>query len=195
MSPGPAKQFDRDEVLERAMQLFWAEGYEATGMTRILEHVGIGRQSLYDTFGDKRSLMLECLDHYFRTRVAPFVATLKAPGSPMGNIRAVFSQWEEMAEKGAPGCMVGNTCAELGRSDPEVAKRLAGYFTALEDGFCDALGRAQQAGELQAEADPRDLARVIVHVVQGVALLSKVFRDSGRAREVIRSSFSMLQSA
>ena len=50
MSPGPAKQFDRDEVLERAMQLFWAEGYEATGMTRILEHVGIGRQSLYDTF-------------------------------------------------------------------------------------------------------------------------------------------------
>ena len=178
------------------MQLFWEHGYEATGMTSIVEQSGIGRQSLYDTFGDKRSLLLECLDHYFRTRVGPILAQLKAPGSPLANVRAVFAIWEEMADrKSFAGCMAGNTCAELGRNDPEISDRLARFFTAFEDGFCDAFERAQSAGELAADRKPRDLARVVVHVVQGVALLSKVFRDSGRAKQVIRSSFAMLETA
>ncbi len=196
MSPGPAKQFDRDEVLERAMQLFWAEGYEATGMTRILEHVGIGRQSLYDTFGDKRGLFLETLAHYFRTRVGPVMAQLREPGSPVGNIRKVVAMLENEAKQGRfHGCLVGNTAAEIASNDPEIAEKLGAYFRALEDAFHDTFVRAQEAGEVAAELDPRDLARVFLHTLQGVAVVSKAIRDPEMASSVIRSSLSLLTAS
>jgi TetR/AcrR family transcriptional repressor of nem operon len=193
MSPGPKKQFDRDEILEKAMILFWEQGYEATGMTRLVEHLGIGRQSLYDTFGDKRSLFLETLTHYFRTRVGPILAQLRAPGSPLDNIRAVFGMWEKMVEdRGFCGCLVGNTAAELAHDDPEVTKLLMGYFKAVEDGFHDALKRAQEIGELDPGHDARDLARTFVNTAQGLALMTKVFHGGEVAQSVLRTSLRML---
>jgi TetR/AcrR family transcriptional repressor of nem operon len=195
MSPGPKKQFDRDEVLEKAMHLFWEHGYEATGMTRLVEHVGIGRQSLYDTFGDKRSLYLETLAHYFRTRVGPILAQLRAPGSPLDNVKAVFGLWEKMVEtKGFRGCLAGNATAELAHDDPEIADRLAGYFRAVEDAFHDTFERAQQAGELDPGHDPRDLARTFVNTAQGLALLTKVFHGGDIAQSVMRTSLRMLEA-
>ena len=196
MSPGPQKQFDRDEVLERATQLFWERGYEATGMTHLLEHVGIGRQSLYDTFGGKRALFLECLSHYFRERMGPAMAQLRGPGSPLGNIRKVFEMWEKMAQESRfCGCMVGNATAELGHNDPEIAEVLAGCYRAVEDAFADALTRAQELGEISSEQDPRSVAQVLVNTVQGVALLSKVLKDPNLARTVMRASVSLVERA
>ncbi len=196
MSPGPQKQFDRDEVLERATQLFWERGYEATGMTQLLEHVGIGRQSLYDTFGDKRALFLECLSRYFRDRMGPVMAQLRGPGSPLDNIRQVFKMFEKMAQESRfCGCMVGNTTAELGHNDPEVAEILAGCYRAMEDAFTDALTRAQELGEISSEQDPRGVAQVLVNTVQGVALLSKVLKDRKLARNVIQTSLSLVERA
>ena len=89
MTRGPDKQFDREAVLERAMEAFWAGGCEATGVSDLLKTMGIGRQSLYDTFGDKRSLFLETLRHYFRTRVEPAMAGLRAEGFSEAIVAAV----------------------------------------------------------------------------------------------------------
>src|SRR6202011_688874 len=61
------KQFDRDEVLDRAMAAFWTRGYEATSIDDLVQATGIGRGSLYGTFGDKRQLFLAALDHYWNT--------------------------------------------------------------------------------------------------------------------------------
>ena len=58
------KEFDRDEALHKAMEVFWSRGYEATSVGDLVEHMGINRQSLYDTFGDKHSLYLAALDRY-----------------------------------------------------------------------------------------------------------------------------------
>jgi TetR/AcrR family transcriptional repressor of nem operon len=196
MSPGPQKQFDRDEVLEKAMQLFWERGYEATGMSQLLEHVGIGRQSLYDTFGDKRSLFLATLDHYFRTRGGPILAQLRAPGSPMENIQQVFRMWEKMAEDTHfCRCLIGNSAAEMAYTDTEIAERIAEYVRALEDAFCDAVTRARERGEIASVHDPRDVARSFINMIQGVALLSKVLRDPEMAKGVLRSSLRMLEAS
>lgn len=195
MSPGPQKQFDRDEVLEKAMHFFWEHGYEASGMTQLLEHVGIGRQSLYNTFRDKRSLYMETLDHYFRTRGGPILAQLKAPGSPLENIRKVFQVWEKMAvETGFAGCLIGNSAAEMAYTDPEIAERIAGYVRVLEDAFDAALAKAQELGEISGKLGSRDLARSLINMIQGVALLAKVLRDPEMARGVIRSSLVMLEA-
>jgi len=194
MTRGPAKQFDRDQVLEKAMELFWAQGYEATGMAQLTEHMGIGRQSLYDTFGDKRTLLLEALRRYADREVGPMLTILDAPGSPMGNIRRLFASLRDMPDDGC-GCLVGNCVAEFGDRDPEVARLLDGYLGRVERAFRHAFERAQKEGELAAHIRPADLACSMIATMQGVALLSKVRRDPGLARSVIETSLAMLGPA
>jgi TetR/AcrR family transcriptional repressor of nem operon len=193
MTRGPDKQFDREEVLDRAMELFWQHGYEATGMAALLEHMGIGRQSLYDTFGDKRSLFLEAVKRYAGLVLGPILAQLRAPGSPMGNVRKVLQMWQTMASESHPGCLVGNSLAEFGAEDPDLAALLRGCVKTVEDAFCETLTRAREQGELKSKLAPRDLARTLVTASQGVALLTKTKPDRELGRSVARAALHLLE--
>ncbi len=176
------------------MLVFWERGYEATGMTGLLEQVGIGRQSLYDTFGDKRSLFIESLNHYFRTRIGPMLAQLRAPGSPRANLLQTFRLAEKNLSAGDfQGCMIGNATAELGGRDPEIRTLVRGYVEAMEDAFADILARGQAAGEFADDVDARDLARVFVHTLQGLTLLNKVLCDDRTAHVVLESTLRLLR--
>lgn len=196
MTPGPSKQFDREEILEKAMKLFWERGYEATGVSQLLEHLGIGRQSLYDTFGDKRSLYMECLGHYYETRVGPMIALLRKPGPALDNIRTFFRLIEQEAESfGNDGCLIGNCTAEMVRHDPEIGDRMVGYFKAMEDAFADVLERARKQGEIANDTKTRDLARAFVIMLQGMALIGKVIPDAKFSKSVLRSAAALLPVA
>src|SRR5260370_35536195 len=74
------REFDRDEALKRALAVFWEKGYEATSTDDLIRAIGIGRQSMYDTFGDKHQLYLEALRLYeANTGAALFKRLYKAP--------------------------------------------------------------------------------------------------------------------
>lgn len=196
MTRGPKKKFDREEVLEKAMQLFWRQGYEATGMSELLTEMGIGRQSLYDTFGDKRSLYLEALRHYFEGRIALAREILGRRGSPLGNLRAMFEAFLEItAESGFCGCFVGNTMAEFGHRDPEVEEITSAFLERYRLALLGVLERAQEAGELPPQVSPGDLAQMLVVTSQGLALLSKIKPEESleMAGSVLRTSFAMLE--
>ena len=79
MARGPDKQFDPEIALDKAMQLFWAKGYSATGLTELLETMEIGRKSLYDTFGNKRALYIKALDRYSQTTVGKLYRGAQRP--------------------------------------------------------------------------------------------------------------------
>ena len=194
MNPGPAPQFDRQEVLRKAMELFWDQGYESTGMAQLVDHVGIGRQSVYNTFGDKHSLFLEALRAYDQEFLARLTQMLEGPGSPLGNVRGVFQMWEQMATDGDfKGCLLANASAALGRHDPAVAEALAEAYERLEGVFARTLERAREAGELRPNVQPRDLARLLVNIGQGLAVLSSV-RGPGFTQGVLRSVEALLES-
>ncbi len=78
---GRPREFDREEALGQAMDLFWSQGYEATGVADLCDRMGLGRQSLYNTYGDKESLFAEALEHYDRVQLQPMVDALESPGS------------------------------------------------------------------------------------------------------------------
>jgi len=192
MTRGPDKQFDRQAVLAKAMQLFWSQGYEATGVTQLLEHMGIGRQSLYDTFGDKRGLYLEALRAYFAEQRASVVARLREPGSPLGNLKAVFGQWEKMlGEVGPFGCLMGNTAIELGPHDEEAARIVRAGFAGMSQEIAETIRRAQEAGEIRA-GDPEELSSMIVATIQGAALISKVEPGMRRSHAALRGLLGLL---
>ena len=195
MNPGPAPQFDREEVLRKALELFWAQGYEATGMAQLVEHVGIGRQSLYNAFGDKHSLFLEALQAYDRQFLGQLVETLEAPGSPLGNVRRVFEMWKKLVFEGEfKGCLYASASASMGRHDPIVAAALAKAYDRLEEVFVKTFERAREAGEIGPEVDPRDLARLFLNTGQGLAVLGPV-RGPHFAEGVLRSVEALLNRA
>ncbi len=86
-----SKEFDPDVVLGRALELFWQRGYEATSMADLVEHLGIGRASIYATFGSKHDLYLKALERYVRTRDPDLVESLSQPGPALPAVRAWWS--------------------------------------------------------------------------------------------------------
>src|SRR5213075_2124987 len=85
------KEFDRDEALQKAMEVFWSRGYEAASIQELVEHMGINRQSLYDTFGDKHALYLKALDRYREVESRKLFELLGRGGSVKKAFRQLFS--------------------------------------------------------------------------------------------------------
>jgi len=173
MTPGPAKQFDREQALSEAMHLFWAKGYDAVGVSELLDTMGIGRQSMYDTFGSKRELFLSALRQYVSGQVAAVQGLLQASDRPMEDIDAAFDYWKQLVRLGR-GCFAGNSFSELGPRDPEVAQVLQRGMQGVAGAFQETLQRAVDRGDLQPDTDVAGLADLIVTTGQGVALLSQL---------------------
>src|SRR5256714_15658440 len=91
------KEFDRDEALQKAMEVFWSRGYEAASINDLVKHMGINRQSLYDTFGDKHALYLQALDRYREVEGRKMFELLEQPGSVKKSLRQLFEGTVEKA--------------------------------------------------------------------------------------------------
>lgn len=191
---GRPRTFDPDRVLDAAMALFWKRGYAATGLTDLEEATGLGRQSLYGAFGDKRALFTRVVDRYFEVVLRPYlIDVLDAPGSGRANVERVIGQWEAAA--GAPefnGCLVGNSSSELSLHDPEIAELLRRKLELMENAFHRALARAQRDGELGPSVDPRAVARTLLALAQGLAVIARVNRNRGFVRAIAGEARALL---
>lgn len=189
---GRPREFDRDAALGKAMRLFWEQGYEATGIAQLGDEMGIGRQSLYAAFGDKRTLFVEALDYYTQQQMDPMIGTLTKPGSGVANILEVLDCWTHNAsDKNSCGCFLANSTAELGFRDPDMAKVLRRKLERLEKGFHTALKRAKDDGEISADTDTRALARMLVSTGQGLSITGKVVSKE-YARDVLNAARRLL---
>src|SRR5215210_3872796 len=108
---GRPRSFDESAVLDQAVELFWSRGYEGTSMADLEEHLGIGRQSLYNAFGDKQDLFLRALERYATRGAAGPEARLTAPGAGLAELRAYFDDVLEMVASSSDrrACMVVQT--------------------------------------------------------------------------------------
>ncbi|NET39554.1 MAG: TetR/AcrR family transcriptional regulator [Cyanothece sp. SIO1E1] len=196
MTRGPDKQFDPDIVLAKAMEVFWAKGYEAASLSELLKQMGIGKKSLYDTFGNKRALFLKALAHYGQTVIKPIRDQLSASGSPLGNLKQGFRTLPAThGQPGSKGCMLGTNIADFDTNDAEMAKVLRGYLRELEDIYYSAITRAQTAGELSSTIEPRNLARLLLCVHQGMVLVGRVLEDETLLESVAQATETLLQES
>ena len=140
------KEFDRQHVLEKAMDTFWQYGYEGTSVQVLLQAMGINRGSLYDTFGDKRSLFLEAMAHYEVKVVQAAMAKLEAPDAGKAEIVAHFRELVDRMESDRArwGCLVTNVAVELCNRDRETAACIRKSWQRVEQAFTNALHNAQR---------------------------------------------------
>src|SRR5258708_38850553 len=143
------REFDREIAVERAMNVFWAKGFAATSTEDLVDAMGIGRQSLYNAFGDKRRLYFEALDAYQQATIAGHVQRLSAPASPLVGVRDLLLGLIADDDKQRPnGCMGVRAIAEFGTCDPKLAKPRARAAPLLLSRLVDRLREGQTGGEL-----------------------------------------------
>ena len=188
------KEFDPDAVLQKALELFWERGYEATSMADLVEHLGIARASIYTTFGGKHDLYLKALDRYLQTRDPDLVEMLSQPGPVLPAIRALVELYAQDSAYGDRrwGCMVVNAAVEVVPSDPQAARRVAASWDTLETVLTSALTRARAQGEIPQQKDPRALARFLLVLLQGIRVLGRAQADPGRVRDAAAQALSIL---
>lgn len=172
------REFDVDTALERAMQAFWAKGYEATSLDDLCVATGLGRSSLYAAFGDKHALYLRALDRYEEGGVARIAAALARPPIHDGVAAFVGRLIDDIvAGPGRRGCFIGNCAAELARGDRAAAAHVRRSLDRIETTFRNALLQARRRGEIAAAADVDALARFLVAGIQGLRLVGKANPD------------------
>ncbi|MGI9449614.1 MAG: TetR/AcrR family transcriptional regulator [Geminicoccaceae bacterium] len=177
------------------MRLFWAKGFAATGMAELQAEMGIGRKSLYDTFGNKRELFIKSLQHYSDSVVRRITNELTKDGSPLGNVRRLMhALQEEHSMPESTGCLLGVSMAHFRTDDSEMARILRRHLESVEDAFYRAFKRAKEAGELDADTNIRDLARLYMGIGQGLALIGRVQEDPDIQRSIVSAALERLES-
>src|SRR6478735_3171878 len=144
------KAFDEDEVLKKAVDLFWLKGYNATSMQDLVDGLGISRSSLYDTYGDKHSLFLKALESYQCTSTAKFVQIIESDKPAKETIKALLNFIADnlLNDKSQKGCFMVNAEVEVALHDKEVNEMIQKNDENLEDAFFRVIKIGQESGEI-----------------------------------------------
>jgi TetR/AcrR family transcriptional repressor of nem operon len=189
------RSFDETEVLEGAVAMFREQGYEGTSVPELTARLGICRQSLYKTFGDKHGLYLKVLENWGQREVDAKLALLAAPGSPLENVRTLIRGMAAMATScPSEGCLTVTAMVE-NRDDAEALAIVEGQVNSLEQGFRMALENAQGLGELRPEARPARLARSLTTAVYGIGLLTRLPGSGPRIADAVSVILETLDTA
>ena len=188
------KAFDPDAALQKAMQVFWERGYEATSVEHLVQHMGINRFSLYSTFGGKHQLFVAALERYRDTIVADLVGELEQSAAGLAAIRRFFMRLVDFfaSSTGWHGCLMTNTVVELAPHDPRVAARVQGYVVRLEEAFYRVLLQTQPTRQRATAHACRDLARFLMGSALGLGVLAKTSPGRQALEGYVRVILSVL---
>lgn len=177
--PGPDKNFDVGETLQKAKTVFWEKGYDATSISELLAAIGINRSSMYSTFGDKRDLFLAALRSYCEQLAQFAEAQANALESPWESIKTfVRTMASYAAQEPRMGCFANNTSTENIASDLEVSSILNILYDRIETTLENRFDAAKQAGEITNPASPKTLAVMTNSYLQGMNALSRLGRPA-----------------
>lgn len=191
---GRPYEFNREETLSKAMDVFWEKGYKATSIEDLVNRMGIKRGSIYNTFGDKRSLFIAAVEYYGQSVTSETIKVLSSPGSPLGNIKKFFDTLVKTpADRKTRGCLISNTVVELAPHDEKVAEIVKGILTKIQSAFYDCLNRAVEEGELPSGTDTLVLSHFLATSTHGLIVTGKSSAGSKEARNVVKVILSALE--
>jgi TetR/AcrR family transcriptional repressor of nem operon len=187
------REFDEQAVLDAAVQCFWARGYEATSVRDLIEKTGITGASLYNAFGDKRSLYQKALDHYVDQSVADRIERCTGL-APRQAICAFLTEIVErsLGDPESKGCMLVNAALDVAPHDPEFQRIVAGVLVQMEEFFRRCVEAGQFDGTITRSQAPEDLARHLLGVLVGVRVLARVRPERALLESVVRPAFALL---
>jgi TetR/AcrR family transcriptional repressor of nem operon len=188
-----AKEFDETEVLDQALELFRARGFKHTSFNDLVRELGVSRQSLYDTYGDKHALYEAALRRYLERGLDG----IRRKFDETVPVREAFGSFFEAliagaCANGSPGCFMVNSMVELSPHDADTRALAQLHARELEGIFVSRLSAAQRQGQLARDKDPVALARYFYHTMLGLAVSSRALGDKEALRETARLALRVL---
>ncbi|MBO9584076.1 MAG: TetR/AcrR family transcriptional regulator [Flavobacterium sp.] len=188
------KEFNEDQALDKAIEIFWHKGYNGTSAQDLVNHLGLSRSSLYDTFGDKQKLFVKALKRYQQQNHE----ILKDLLGNAENIKTAFTEIfkqavvESLQDRITKGCFMVNSSVELAMHDPEIGKIVHENQKIVEDIFCEAIKKGQENGQISDKQEARSLARFIFNNYSGIRVLARAGeRDKQVYDDILKSIFAL----
>ena len=187
------REFDEGEALDAAMDCFWRDGYEGTSVRDLAARMGITGASLYNAFGDKRSLFREVLQRYAERSTRERIARLESSLPPKQAVRAFLGEIVERSVDGDQrGCLLVNTALEVAPHDPELRATVASRLGEIEAFFRRTISAEQADGSVPSGRDPADLARLLLGVTLGLRVLARSNPQRELLEGVVRPALALL---
>jgi TetR/AcrR family transcriptional repressor of nem operon len=169
-----AKEFNPEAVLEQAMELFWEQGFEATSAQDLVDHTGLNRSSLYNTFGSKHELYLRALDHYRERDADTFDRLLDQFNSARAALRHLLEEAMPTDDGHPRGCFLACATMERAHCDEQTCERVRESFAQMRDGFEALVEYGQAQGEFASDRDPEAVAHSLTNTYFGVQTMAKL---------------------
>ncbi len=187
-----SKEFNPERALEKAMRLFWCSGYEHTSLESLMREMGVAKQSLYDTFGDKRNLYLKALARYRdQTNSAMQKMLNEIPSVKDGFAKLLYGLAAETPEQHERGCLLLSANLQRDAKDAVLREFLQDNQARVEAIFVKALKRAQKQQELSNKQEPVALGRFFVVTIQGMRAMARLKSDRKALEQVAQVALAV----
>ncbi|MBI1259651.1 MAG: TetR family transcriptional regulator [Chloroflexi bacterium] len=173
------REFDKEAVLEQAMLLFWEKGYEATSIRDLIKSMNISSSSMYEVFGDKRSIFLAALARFCLIEQANIAQLAENAATPQRFVEQLFASLDELTISGTSqhGSLAFNAMIEFGTQDADVTQLLLSHYFAIAKVISETLQRGQAAGIVNNRLPAPDLAHTILTALNGASTVKGVRPD------------------
>ena len=190
------KNFNQEEVLDKAVELFWKKGYNATSANDLVNELGLSRSSLYDTYGDKRTLFLKSLRRYREQVVGKMLEMVDDSSNIKETIKEIFAFVieQDINSKIPKGCLMVNSAIELSNSDFEIAKIVKQNQKDIEDSFEKAILKGQEKGAIATTQSAKSIAKFFYNSITGLRVLLKYNKFKTSIDDVVNVTISVLNT-
>ena len=190
------KNFNQDEVLDKAVQLFWEKGYNATSANDLVKELGLSRSSLYDTYGDKRKLFIQSLNRYRNEVVEKTIKMIDNSTDIRQTIKDIFALVieQDIHSKIPKGCFMVNSTVELSASDKEIATIVEQNQKDIENAFEKAILKGQENGTIINTQKASHLAKFFYNSITGIRVAMRYNKFKNSIDEVVAINLSLLDT-
>ena len=188
------KLFNEEEVLQKTINLFWEKGYNNTSIQDLVNHLGINRGSLYDTFGGKRELFDKAFKQYLSTNNNSLITFFESQDS----VKKGFKKFYEIplnaavTDKGNRGCFAVNTITEMLPEDKIMQDILIKNRQIIEMAFYDFLKKGVASGEIDVKKDLKKIAGFLYSLLNGLLVTAKINFNKKELLETIETGLLVL---
>lgn len=184
-------RFDRQQVIEKATNLYWGKGYYATSMRHLQEAIDMRPGSIYAEFGSKDGVFKAALDHYVQASLDQLAQHQAQSSSPLQALKGFVKEVVIDSRENAPSsmCLLAKTVAELNEEQGELFEQAKRALKTLENAFAELMAQAQQSKEIPSQKDPQQLARLLQIQITGLRVYAKTCDDIGILEAMIDDFF------
>jgi AcrR family transcriptional regulator len=185
------RQFNEDQTLDLAMELFWRQGFGATSMPQLSEATGVLRGSLYNAYGDKQALFLEVFARYQTRFLAAARQALEEPNLERA-LKDFFAYTIASMTQGNPsrGCLTTKTAIDETASSEPIRQALRDLLDGLEALLMERFAMDQASQRLALE--PTAAARLVITLTRGIVVIERLYKDGERLKEIANSLVEVL---